>query len=626
MKRMIMFVLMLTVLSAIFTGCGSKEVSDDNQDSNSEIIAVNELGNTVEDSSDLPDWKGKKLNLRMWYAQGTGALNRLKKSENDVVTPELYRVTGVKYDEESSFDNGGELMDARIAKIMAANDWPDIVLNPERAVLEKMIEADMVYDLTDLIPKYCTNMTSVLRREDSQDYLKSEREDGKLYTFSYNVRLSYAAPDLDPNLIARVELPTDPTGYIYVRDDILKKLYPSAKTQNEIESLYVENGKFSKEDILDVTFNNKEEFFEFLYKIKELGIKEGNREVYPIYVADGIDNWSLLAILGSLYGYNRGSSANVNYFTYWDKEKQKVEYMFKQDFFKEILKDWTKLVQDDIASPESLIDNRAAFEEKVNNGLYAVIYGQALPDQNVLNAAGKPFKYRKVYMNIPANTDKFLFTESAPNSGSRVAILKNQVKEEDLEQVLRFYDFMWSEAGQKLTYWGPRSAGLWTEENGNRVFIDKELEESMVYDKANDKKLYYGLENSGWPGYPTMGSSRYAPKIVYNYERKPSMANRYFSMGIIEPGPKVIAKAPDIWLFDGYGIQGVQKFWQARQAFEDALTKIFIAKNDDEFEQLYKEMLALAERNGLTGDVLVEINKAYREYINVDYMDNLVKK
>lgn len=613
MKKYLSLFLVVIMMASLLTACKSK--GEETANSGSSDVAVNELANTVEDSSDLPDWTGKKLDLKMWYGAGTSAMKRNAKATEDVVIPEIFRVTGVKFSDDS-FDNGGELMDAKIAKIIAGNEWPDVVINPERAVLDKMIAGDMVYDLTDLIPKYCPNLMAMNEKGGDSPILKSEREDGRIYKILTQVPIDYQYPDMDPALLARVKNPTDPIGYVYVRDDILKKLYPNAKTQDEIEALYLEKGQFTKDEILDVTFKSKDEFFDFLYKIKALGIKEGSREVFPFYVADGIDNWSLLTLMGFLYG----QPSTVNYFTYWDKETDSVEYMFKQPFFKEILKDWTKLVQDEIASPDSLIDNRSVFEEKVNNGQYAVLYGQALPDQNVLNAGNKSFRYRKVYIDIPVNDDKFLFNKTASEPNNYV-ILKNNVKEEDLPQVLRFFDFMVSETGQKLAYWGPRSAGLFTEENGVRRFIDNELAAEAVYNEAGEKRQYYNLEANAWPLYPIC-ESIHQPKLVYDFEKKASLANKFFAMGTVEIPERTESEAPQIWTFDGYGIKGATSFWLARQSFEDAISKIFISKNDQEFDKYYGEMVKLAERNGLTDETLKEMNEAFK-VINAKYMDNL---
>ncbi len=622
MKRLLALAMCLLLAAAPLTGC--KENEEEVSSGAGSDYAFNEVGNTVDDSSEMPDWDGKRFDLKLWYAQGTASAKRSKTAENDVVSNEVYRITGVRFDEEESFDNGGESMDSRIAKIMASGDWPDIVCQPERAILEKMIEADMVYDLTELIPKYCPNIVAAINAG-GRERLKSDRSDGRLYSIPVATNLKVTGQDIDPNTLARVRTPVDYHDYVYVRDDVLRAIYPEAKTQDDIEKIYVENGKFTEEEVYDVPIYTKEEFFEFLRKVKALNLKEGNYDVFPTYVADGYDNWSLFTNFGSLYGYGMGKRVGANYFTYWDKETKNVEYMFKQPEFKAAMKDWTTMVQDGVASADSLLDNRAAFEEKVYNGVYAVLYGSTLPDLNMINSAleksGKDYNYRKVFLQIDPNEDKYLFSES-DTIDVGYAILKSQVKEEDLPQILRFLDFAVSAAGQKLIYWGPKTAGLWTEENGKRKFVDKALEDDMVYGSGSEERVKYNLADSAWPGYIGF-ESRYDPRIIYDMERTESTANKFFSSGIVRPVTLVTANAPDIWLFDGCGVKNVQKFWQARQSFEDAVKKVLIAKNDAEFEDLYSALVKLAENNGLTDETLVELNKVYREQINADYMSEL---
>ncbi|MBR6729171.1 MAG: hypothetical protein IKL80_03325 [Clostridia bacterium] len=625
MKKLFSMLLAMLMAASIVTGCGPKEGKVETG-ANSDF-AVNEAGNTVEDSSDLPDWTGKKLDLKLWWGQGTGSVKRQKKAENDVVTPELYRVTGVRYDAENSFDNGGETMDAKIAKIVAGGDWPDVIANCEAPILEKLIEADLVYDLKPYLEEYCPNIVEMARYT-GINYLTSKRDDGAIYSLPYEImRYSYVAPELSKDVLIKAETPSSPYGYVYVRDDILKQIYPNAKTQQELEDIYMANGGYTREEMMDVPINSPEEFFDFLYKIKALGVKEGNREVFPTFVADGLDNWSLLTNLGFLYGYNLNPGGDCNYFTYWDKETKSVEYMYKQPFFKEMMRSYTKLVQDGVASPDSIIDNRATFEQNVNNGLYAVLYGATtVPEPNTLNAnlkaQGKNYQYRKVYLNIPLNHDKYLFSQGSP-LGQNVVILKANLDENDLKQVLRFYDFAFSKAGQKLALWGPKSAGLFTEENGVRKFTDKDLEAQMVYGAGNEKDVYYGLANKAWPGYPFILSSEYDPKLVYEQERQPSLAQKYFNMGVIEAVPLTPATAPNVYTFNSYNVESTKQFWSARQTFEDALKKILIAKDDAEFEQLFNTMLTVAEQNGLTEEAKVELNKVYSEKINKDFMDLL---
>lgn len=620
MKKLVSLFLVLVLSLAVFSGCKDEKKKGTVVDTG---IYANELADKVSDSSELPDWGGSKRELVVWYGSGTGATNRNKKAENDVVTPELFRVTGVKFSEEKSFDNGGELMDAKFAKIAAAKDWPDILIEPEQSVLDKLIAQDMVYDLSDYIPKYMPHLQALLEKGGDDPYLKSTYENGAIYELKLYPDILYAYPDIDPVQLARINIPVNPNGFVYVRDDILKMIYPDALTQEDIEKIYEKNGKFTEEEILNCAFESKEEFFEFLYKVQQLDLKKGNRKVYPTYAADGTDNWMLMTYLGSLYGrYVGGGSAasGATYFTYYDKEKKSVEYMYEQDFFKDCVKDWNKLVQDNVASKDSLIDNRAAFEEKVNNGEYAVIYGSSLPSITTINQQSQGYKYRKVYLDIPVNYDKFLFA-STGSTGKGYAILKESVSEEELPQVLRFFDFMLTDVGQKLVHWGPRSAGLFEEIDGERVFTDKELEECAVYDVPNDKLLYYGLQNKQWPGYPST-VNKYHPKLTYDVLPKVEQADRFFDLGTVRTAPRIKAINADIMRFDEYGCDSVDRFWSARTAFEEALTKVFTAKTDAEFETLYADVIKIAQRNGLTDDTKKELNKLFKE-MNKDYWENI---
>ena len=452
--------------------------------------------------------------------------------------------------------------------------------------------------------------------------MKSDREDGKIYEFSMAPPLTYAYPDMDPAMIARATIPNSPIDFVYVRDDILKALKPDAYTADELTAIFEKNGSYTKEEILNASFNSADEFIDFLRQVKALGVKIGNREVYPTYAADGTDNWMLMTSLSCVFGRYVGAGAGATYYTYYDREKNSVEYTFKQDFFKDELKTWTKLVQEDVMSKDSLIDNRTAFEEKVNSGQYAVLYGTNLPEIDTINNSGLGFKYRKVYINVPVNKDKFLSTTRITGSYNW-AIMKSSISEDELPQVLRFFDFLMTDVGQKLNTWGPKSAGLWTEENGVRQFIDPAIADCMVYGVANDKAQYYGLNNTVWPIYPT-SVNRNQACFSYPVNSTPAMANKYFSMGTVEPDQRINCINADITRFDEAGVEAAKTFWLARTSFEKALTKILIANNEAEFEAFYNDMVAVAERNGLTDDALPEFNKAF-EKMNKGKMNSIRK-
>ncbi len=614
MKKTLALVLALVLALSIFVGCdkektgeGTGEISD---------VAVNELADTVEDSSELPDWTGKKIELTKWYASGSYSLYRNNISTNNVVEPEVFRVTGVKFSEDS-YDNNGDTMDAKMAKIAATNDWPEVIHGGQGDAIAKLIEQDMLWDLTDLIPKYMPHLDALMKKG---NFMKSKREDGKIYEIDLQPALEYAYPDTPQEILAISKHPKSDCGDVLIRDDILKMLKPEAYTQAELVEIFEANGTFTEEEVLNASFSSKEEFYQFMRDIKALGLKAGNREVYATYALAGSDNWDFLSVFaGALNGFNATGSASCNYFTYYDVETGRVEYMFEQPFFKEIMRELTQLIQEDVISEDSLLDSRATFEEKCASGQYAILYGGTAPDVNTLNKNADGYQYRKVIINIPWNTDKFL-PASNPNSGGyEYAFLKNEIAEEDLPQILRFFDFMLTDVGQKLQMWGPKSAGLFEETENGRRFTNKEVEAEAVYGESNDSLIKYGLSYKPWPGVP-FTVNRWDPLYIYDFVPTISLLNKFYSPGLHRPFETVPSIGANFYSF-AEGVKGAGKGWSARTAFENALTKIMTAKDDAEFESLYDSFLAIARQNSYNEETLEAINIEWVTNVNKDNME-----
>ncbi|MDO8685991.1 MAG: hypothetical protein Q7J78_04895, partial [Clostridiales bacterium] len=179
--------------------------------------------------------------------------------------------------------------------------------------------------------------------------------------------------------------------------------------------------------------------------------------------------------------------------------------------------------------------------------------------------------------------------------------------------------------GSKLIYWGPRKAGLFTEKNGIRKYLDKELEQNMCYDVDNKRNIYYNLYSynmqtesyrSAFPQYPF---GYYAgldhPKYVYpELVRSAGSADTYFQPGMI-PGyareDRFVFVNKSDFLPD-YADQW-SVFSKGRDAFEKALTAPLAAKDSTQFEKLWNTMLDTAKQVGLTDKTLDDINKIFAE-------------
>ena len=323
--KKLLAILMLTVfVFTMFTGC-----KKDNTSSGEGLSGkVNELAWTVDKVVDMPDWTGKKMNLAQWFAQGTASPYIGKSATDTTRAEEFTRITGISWDLENSFDNSGFSPDAKIAKIMATNVWPDVAYNLEDSLVQRLGEIDKIWDLTELIPKYMPNYMKVFNYNNtSKAQYKATEIDGKHWyvpkVAGYGVAVA-TDPEYTPEKYAALFTEENTRSSISVRDDILRKIYPEALSRDELEQIYYENGEFTQEQLTDVTIDSIEEFDEFLRKIDKLGTKESGRKVFAFYTHNGTDNWDILRTLTSaLNGGITGLPAD--YFGYFDVEQGKIQ-------------------------------------------------------------------------------------------------------------------------------------------------------------------------------------------------------------------------------------------------------------------------------------------------------------
>lgn len=619
---------MIKKITALFTtaalvlmlavGCGKKE-------KNVSIQVEDEypwLNNAVEDTSDLPNWEGSELKLRYWTATGTSA-SAIVNMANDVVIPEIKRVTGITFDDTEMIDNAGQSFDVKLNMLMATGDYPDIVLNGDTS---KLVEADLVYDLTDYIQKYAPTIWEKFSEKTWKSIDVTGNTD-RIYGIPYGQGGNYWLNIEDFDYLKVGLGGTESRGFVYVRDDILKKLYPNAKTQDEIEELYLKNGEFSEDEIFDVTLKSFDDFVILLKGIKELNIKENGRPVLPTYGYSGSDNWDLLQKLCCWF---EGRGDRNQYYTYWDRKSQKVELALKQDFFKNTLKKLNTLINEDLISKESLIETSDSFTEKLNNGLYAVTYGSKVPTDETLKKAGKNFRYRKVYIDIPFNKERFVPVKAATGGINTISVFKKTVSEDELIQILRWCDYMVSDTGAKLISWGPRSSGLWEEKDGKRVFINKAVERYVVYNEDNDEGKSYNLMNttagiapSNHPcifsfGWSNIGNTH--PTYVYDKALDPADANKYFSSLNLNLEDMKETEMANITMFANT-VELAKKAWGNRPEIESCILSV-LASSEKNFEKNYKTLLSKLELNGWTQE-MVDACDAYFKTYNSEYMKNL---
>ena len=582
--------------------------------------AINEKN--VATIDELPDWTGTELDLTVWYCYGdhNEAIGKLK--TDDKFQAELKRVSGVSFNEKTSYDNGGGSADSKIAKMVSSKTWPHVAVGLDQSLIKTMIESDKIYALDEYIEKYMPNyMKYINTNEHTRAAYDKKGYDGKLYTLWRlgNELHRYTDPEYSDEKYADVVNIVASRNSFWIRDDILTKLYPEAKTAAELQDIYMKNGEFSDGEITDFTVKSRDEFRKLLEDIAALNVTENGRKVWPTYSYDGMDNWSALEQIKGLAG--DASYSGNDYFVYFDAQEGKLKNPLKQDWFKEHLKWWADLYRDGLVPKEAFIDTRAAFEEKMTNGEYAIIYGiNVPPTAEALKAAGKNYAYRKVYIDIPVDTSRFRSAKAENIFGSHCLVFfKDALSESQLEQILRTMDFFYTDAGMKYSCWGPEKSGLYeTDENGKMRYTDKKFEEAILFNGDQEVLVDYGYES-----FPLIEKfinrdfNKYAPELMYADYDTERVASDYideFLFNFVEPVPDmpIVDLNWNIWNFTG-NVEGVKSMWNARTSVEEAITKILTAMTDAEFEQYYQDAVALEERLGFDDKCFEEMNKFYIE-------------
>lgn len=304
--------------------------------------------------------------------------------------------------------------------------------------------------------------------------------------------------------------------YVYVRDDILKKIYPQAKTEKELKDLIAkQNGELKYEDISDVPIKNRDDLYNFLKQVKALKMTENGKPIIPGHINNSSDvsslMWSGLTLGGFWWQFG----------SYGWKEDQLV-YVQGTDEWKEYIRWYNKLYNEDLIDKETFIQKDDQKVAKVTNGQYAV-FQQWLPVADARK--GKDYGYRllPLFYDMPLETkfqsNQYLGTNLAGAFGG-VAITKS-AKEDNIPQILRWIDWNMSEEAADLRFWGPEGK-FYTGSGKDRRFKPeyKGIEDWWLRGQASDKDAtYYGLNqynqetNLIW-GFPDFGYPE-APYYVY---------------------------------------------------------------------------------------------------------------
>lgn len=591
--RLLSMLVVLVMFVGVFSACGSSE--DKTSEVTTSPSTTNATAGTEKDEGYVPT---KDLELVVWNTQGTDQ-QLVDKPKEDIPGDWLAKKTRVTVKEY--YGNGGQQWEPKLTTLIASGNLPHLVITQSGqgvAHFAKLHEGDLNWELTpEMIQKYAPDIWKFV----PQYIWDSAKIEGKIYGILSNFIVSR---EIDPNLsdyfIDVYSTPKDKIGTydrLMIRDDILKKLIPSAMNYEEVMKL-INEVKGPIGDRLVLPIKSTDEYVKFMYDIKALGLKEGNKPVYA-FGYDGGDNWGALSCLGAdMLGYKG------YYYTGWlNIPEKKMDFGYLNPTFKEAAKIQNKMINDKVIDPESLVHTAEKFKEKFMNGQYAIIWSDVTGygDISVLNQdlkkAGKTFQFVPFFTEVPQRAEFPHYQEGPPSFLDSLSLLKT-IKEEDVPQVLNWVNTMFTEEWEEIKFWGTKEAGLYEElPDGKRKFKDEKLQKFMVDQDftAMDWKDAKGLAFNGAPGGSpgfwygivkwAYGVSEYSPQFFNKAVKYSSLNGATLKVPASSPYTKGFIPVPNVqsWSPEYANIPEVQKLWSTRATWDDPFKIAFTAKNEEEF-------------------------------------------
>jgi len=595
----------------------------------------------VTESAELPDWEGKTLEINVWQCGGTQVATGTDPN-GTAVWEEIARITGVRLNWNEVFNNGGNNITAKMPQVIASGDLPTVMSGYD--VLGEMKELFANDYLLDFTPYLENGMLDHMKENygwgdlDAQIWSQVRTDEGKYFALPGGISEAFLLQNnmtncgYDPEAMAKTLTSTSDFNNdfmnqdFYIRDDVLKAIRPDAKTWKEIEAIWEANGEFTEADIYDMGFTGMDAFMDFLREVKAVvgdfkGLDGSTCEVTNGPASDD-DNWSWM----NYWPHVTDGRTNSDPFLYAVKDPASPEeiyaYTFEDGYMKDFAAKLNALVREDIIAQNSLVDNTQTLNEKRLNAHYVVIHSWL--NTNIideLNAASDEWDYRPIVFNGEFGALNTIYT--CPMQTMNVgAIFKDAIPADQIEQFIHAIDFLASEVGTNLMYFGPKSLGLYEiGENGIWSFTDEYMIDVCFNGGDNTKaKEEYGLMSvsgvQGW-GIGGTGARTFVNHPVQNrsvvkpLEAAKSYQN--FTAGYLDKNNIVKGQSVNLFKNDtlyagGQAIEGFASFWAQRPAYEAQMKRAIAAASPEEFEEEWEALALLCIEAGLTPEALVEYN------------------
>ncbi|MDQ0091221.1 putative aldouronate transport system substrate-binding protein [Paenibacillus anaericanus] len=536
-------------LSVIMTGCSSKNNSSNNA-SNAPDSSPETTNSSL--SSSEPGWKSNTSPVSLSWYTGVAGYSKKWDAKDNYADKLITEETGVSVD----FIHAGNDVNSEFNVMMATGNLPDIISLDRwnsTSLIQTLMSSGTVAPLNELMEQYDPYLSTILPESMVDWYTQ---EDGNVYA----IPNYYVSPEmLDEYPDVKPFYNDHSNGQIIVRKDIMDQLGITVEDLQQEDSLIAA-----------------------LKKVKEANIQYKGMTVLPLYFDDKdkyiSDSLGVLAgSFGAVYEAEDGSYVDV---------RRTSEY-------KHVLEFGNKLFSEGLLSLENFTSARNQIEEKMTQGaIFMKIgsYADYTSPVTQLYVADPNAKYITIDA-IKSNEGTLPQYGRSLNKGWTLTFVNKKSKHAD--RAIQFIEYLYSDHGQTVNNFG-KEGETYTVTADGKYKRNPEIDEAFNTDwNAASKK--WGFESIWWLAnevwlkhvkeVETTELTKYQENLFYG-------TSKYmFSNDTLDSGN----------LFDAYepGSDEANSEAKITVYWAQIVPKMLLAKNDAEFESLYKEAITTMDKLGL---------------------------
>lgn len=505
------------------------------------------------------------------------------------------------------FGNGGLQPAAKLSTLIAGGTLPDFAFMYNFENFGRLIETKQAWAMTpEMIQKYAPNVWNKLPEA---IWKNVTGPDGNIYGIPFGVNAAYVRDEMrdayDTSYFDFYDTPWITLRWtggqpFYIRDDILKQLFPDAVNFEEAWKVVEETNKPVPEMfVLPIT--TTDQFVKAFYDIQKLGLTENNKPVYPFGYVQG-DNWmALTALGGEMIGYKE-----MEYMTMYNATEGKLVFGMETDVVKEAARIENQMINDSVIDPESLLHTIEVYREKFLNGQYAIVSAMGMNmagySIDMLNEEteklGKEYRYVPFYTQVEQQKDYPYMRRVSNSIGAQYIIPLVTMDEQKLYQWLNWVNIQFSDEWDFISQWGTEESGVYAlDENGRPYFTDEKMQATIIAGTTDlDWKECKGLTRYNRATNLAFGINAYSNPhgqgYLYSTDKKINQIDAFTKFSYASPYAKNVKLVGNFqaWHADYASVPQVKDMFDTRNTWEDAFKQSLAAK-PGEFETKWQEAL-----------------------------------